>query len=172
MVKIGIIVGAAVAVTAVAAILRRKREGCRCRVHAYDLRLLSDQALGGDWTALESRAHRCHEAGPGPAAAEAWFALGCSLLDTGKPQQATRPFQLACHAQAGMNAAVLLAFTCLKTRNEDMPDFPRILAETYAEIRKPPIPAGRWERIFLDAYLHTIPESSPLQQFLRTIRTH
>jgi len=130
--------------------------------------LLSDQALGGDWIALESHAHRCHEAGPGPAAAEAWFALGCTLLDAGKPQQATRPFQLACHAYPGLNAATLLAFACLKTRDDDMPDFPRILAETYAEIRKPQIPAGRWERIFLDAYLHTAPESSKLRQLLQT----
>ncbi len=105
-----------------------------------------ERGLGGDIEPLRRHAHECHERGPARAAAEAWYVLGCALLDLQRPEEATRAFQLSCHAHPGLGAAVLLAFTCLKTRSSDMPGFVRILLDTYRETGSHPIPAGAWER--------------------------
>ncbi len=125
---------------------RRLRERARCSAHVRQLRPMLERALRGDIEPLRRHAHECHERGPARAAAEAWYVLGCALLDLQRPEEATRAFQLSCHAHAGLGAAVLLAFACLKTRSSDMPGFVRILLDTYRETGSQPIPAGPWER--------------------------
>lgn len=146
---------AMVAVVACAAagivLRRRRRDDERCAAHVRRLRELAGDGSEAGLRRLEAHARECHERGPGRASAEAWFAYGCALLEAGRPERATRAFQLAAHAHAGLNAAVLFAFACLKTRDSDMPRFAEIVGETYAEIRRPPIPEGRWERTLLAA---------------------
>ncbi len=145
------IVGAAVVAGGIAIIACRRylREQQRILAHARQLRPLLQRARADDPAPLRSHALDCHEHHPGRAAAEAWFVLGCALLDACRPEEATRPFQLACHAAPGLSSAVLLAFSCLKTRHADMPNLLRILLETYEEIGRPAIPGSAWERAFL-----------------------
>lgn len=112
------------------------------------------QAGRDDIERLRSHARECHERSPGPPAAEAWYVFGCALLNAQRPEEATRAFQLACHAHPGLESATLLAFTCLKTRASDMPELLRLLVETHGEIGSPPLRCGRWERCLLDG-LHT-----------------
>ncbi|MGB9623638.1 MAG: hypothetical protein ACPMAQ_02135 [Phycisphaerae bacterium] len=175
-------VGAIAALCAAGLLIRRRRlrERARCSVHVRQLRSMLERALRGDIEPLRRHAHECHERGPARAAAEAWYVLGCALLDLQRPEEATRAFQLSCHAHPGLGAAVLLAFTCLKTRSPDMPGFVRILLDTYRETGSHPIPAGAWERQ-VHRILHTPDLSlaglSPLARSLmclpvRCIRTH
>jgi hypothetical protein len=138
-----VVVGGAIG--AASAVLRL-RERRRRAAHLDYLRPLVQAAGEPELATLDAHARSCHNEGPGPATAEAWYALGCARLAAGQPEPATRAFQLCCHAHAGMESAVLLAFACLKTRAEDMPQFRRIVEETYDEIHRPPIPATHWER--------------------------
>lgn len=138
----------------------RLRERSRCVAHARQLRSLLQRARSGDMGPLRAHANACHERGPGPEAAEAWFSLGCALLDRQRPEDATRTFQLACHAHAGLASATLLAFTGLKVRAEEMPDLARRVVETHAELGRPAIPGSGWERQFLRA-LHVPDLSRP-----------
>lgn len=149
LVAVTIIVGV---VLAVVALWRgRLREQKRCFVHGQRLRSMLLRASHGDLDALRQYAQTCHEAGPSPVAAEAWFALGCALLDDRQPEEATRAFQIACHTHPGLESATLLAFACLKTRASDMGEFLRIVVETYSEIGQPRIPGSAWEREVLAA---------------------
>jgi hypothetical protein len=157
------------AAAGLAAHRRRVSERARCRAHAQELRCLLERARCGNHQPLEQHAHACHERGPGRAAAEAWYALGCALLDQERPEAATRVFQLACHAHAGLSSAVLLAFTCLKTRASDLPNLLRIVLETHAEIGSPRIPGSVWERCFLGGLYTPDVSRADLSHFARSL---
>ncbi len=146
----------------IGAIARRSliRERARCAAHARQLRALMQRARNGDPAPLRAHVKASHERGPGRESAEAWLVLGYTLLDSGKPEEATRAFQVACHACPGLNTAILLAFTCLKTRAADMPTFLPRLLETYADLHHPLIPGSRWEKVLLGG-LHMPDMSRP-----------
>jgi hypothetical protein len=125
------------------------RERSRCVVHARQLHAWLAGGTAADVEQLKRHARELHDRASGAAAAEAWYALGCALLDARNPEEATRAFQLACHAHPGLESAVLLAFACLRIRGADMPRMLPILLETYEETKRPAIPGSAWERVLL-----------------------
>lgn len=145
-----VVVGVGTALVAAGAAGLRASSLSRAARRARELAASVHRAGEGDLDRLRAVARRRHEEGPGPAAAEAWFALGCGLLNANRPEEATRAFQLACHSHPGLGSATLLAFACLKTRASDMPEFLRLLVETHAEIGRPRIPETAWESRVLD----------------------
>lgn len=141
------VIAAVVAVGAcvVGALLIRQRAAAT-EAHLRRLAAMIADGSPASIERLAQHAHDCHRAGPGRTAAEAWYALGCALLNAYEPERATRAFQLACHAHPGLDTAALLAFACLKTRREDMPNLAKIVIETQPEVRRLRVPASRWEQ--------------------------
>ncbi len=77
--------------------------------------------------------------------------LGCDWLDRGYPERAVRPFQLAYHAAPDYAAAMVLAFACMKINSQTASQTLEKIAETWKELRTPPIGRTRRERVLLKA---------------------
>lgn len=78
--------------------------------------------------------------------------LGCAWLDRDQCERAARPFQMAYHADAGCESAMVLAFACMKVSQRNTDQFLPTLIETWNEVGRPCLPKSSREREMLDAF--------------------
>lgn len=80
---------------------------------------------------------------------EAHFLRGCETLQSGHVPHAVHDFRRAYHGCPSYESAVLLAFTCMKMSDADMPRLLELLLETQAEMRRTDLPSCHREDRFL-----------------------
>jgi len=88
---------------------------------------------------------------PAHERAAALILEGCAWLDRGRPDRATRLFQVAYHAEPDYASAGVLAFACMKVAGGRVEEMLATLMATWHEAGRPVLGSSRRERALLAA---------------------
>lgn len=152
---------------AIAALVSMLVAGLRAARHRR--RLYQDAMQLWQQTAPQKRRAAFEKYVEGPdLSAPAWYLLGCTYLQEGRPRLAARAFGVAHHADYKLETAALLTFACLKAKEGPDSDIIEQTIQTWHEMREPDL-LRRTQDHFMVSGLASVsapPPLSPLGQLI------